>query len=140
MRGRKGFRSILTVAFCQDILPVRRNSLRGDGLVSDTSLDRDSKHLPGDELLELMHQCLPDLIRRVSMANDRKWVCWLIVDSNLKLDELVLPISRNLVLHRCIAFAFGLELVKVVSYDLSERDVKDQSGTRISLRERRDKR
>src|SRR6266487_1097864 len=90
-------RDVAAVAFGGHVFAQRADGLARDHLRTDRRLDHDLEQLTWNQLLELLGDLLPPLVRLVPVDDDRERVHRLAVQQHVELHELRRPILEELV-------------------------------------------
>ena len=90
-------RDVTSVTFCSHILADSLDSLSGDDLRSDGSLDRDVELLARYELLELLAHLASEIICMIGMDEGRKGIGRISVEKDVQLDQLGLLEAYDMV-------------------------------------------
>ena len=76
-------RDVSAVAFGEHVLADRGDGFAGDHAAADGGLDRDFKHLAGDQLAQARDEFAPALVGKFAVANQRQRVDRLAGDQNV---------------------------------------------------------
>src|SRR5512145_935933 len=93
---------IAAVALAQHILAERADSLAGNNLATDCSLNRHLEHLAWDQPAQLFNQRTALRIGEVAMDDQRECVHWCAVNQNIELDQIGLLVSGQRIVKRGI--------------------------------------
>ncbi len=113
---------VAAVALCQDVLAEGFDGFSRDDLAADRGLDGDFELVAGDLFAEFGAEGAAAVFGFVSVHDDGECFDGFAVDEDVHLDEVVVAVGDDLVVHGAVAAGEALHLVEEVVDDLGEGD------------------